>query len=398
VAAVIVNPNVRAYPVHSQLLGIQPDGGAGDPVQWNLHQVGADPVWDMGYRGQGVVVAGQDTGFDWQHPALRHSYRGWDETTGQADHAYNWHDVWDGSLEPFDEDGHGTHTLGIIVGDDEAGNRVGVAPAGRWIGCRNMRRGIGNPAAYLECMQFFLAPYPTGGDPVRDGDVSRSPDVVNNSWGCPDSEGCQADTLQGAVEALRAAGIMVVASAGNDGPACETVLDPIARYASAFTVGATNRGETIAYFSSRGPVAGANGTQLVKPDVVAPGDDVRSSTSGGGYGTASGTSMAGPHVAGVVALLWSARPELIGDVEATEDILRRSATPVEVKPACERPGGRPAKRGLIVEIANAIAYAGVAPTCACGGVAGVPNNVYGWGLVNAQEAAQMAIGSGEENK
>jgi subtilisin family serine protease len=247
-------------------------------------------------------------------------------------------------------------------------------------------------------MEFFLAPYPPRGDPFRDGDVSRAPDVVNNSWGCPDSEGCQADTLQGAVEALRAAGIMVVASAGNDGPSCDTVLDPVARYAAAFTVGATTRGETIAYFSSRGPVPLPNDAQLLKPDVVAPGDNVRSSTPGGGYGSASGTSVAGPHVVGVVALLWSARPELIGHMEATEDILRRSATPVEVRPACERPGGRSAKRGLIAEIADAIAYSGTAPACACGNVAGVPNNVYGWGPVDAQEAVQMAIGSGEVNK
>jgi hypothetical protein len=393
VATVIVNPDVRPYPVHSQPPGILTDDGGqtGGDVQWNLRQVNADAVWEMGFRGEGVVVAGQDSGYDWQHPALRRSYRGWDESAGQADHTYNWHDVWDERAEPFDEDGHGTHTMGIIVGDDGDGNRIGVAPGARWIGCRNMRRGIGNPTSYLECMQFFLAPYPPGGDPFRDGDVARSPDVVNNSWGCPHTEGCQDDTLQGAVEALRAAGILTVASAGNDGPGCGTIVDPIARYDGALTVGAANRGGSMAYFSSLGPVPDGPGGTLLKPDLVAPGDDVRSSAPGDSYGTASGTSMAGPHVVGVIALLWSARPDLIGDIETAEDILRRSADPVEVTHPCDRPAGRREKRGLVTEIVEAIATMDSVPVCACGGVSGVPNNVYGWGHVDARSAVAMAL-------
>jgi hypothetical protein len=355
VAGVVPNPNVRPYPMHTAV-GILPDiedmegeGGEGNGIEWNIRQIGADAVWDMGFRGQGIVIGGQDTGYDWLHPALKHSYRGWDPASGQAGHQYNWHDAWDD--EP--------------VGDDGQGNRIGVAPEARWIGCRNMRRGIGNPTSYLECMEFFLAPYPPDGDPLHDGDVSRSPDVVNNSWGCPDYEGCQHETLKPAMEALRAAGMMMVVSAGNDGPGCQTASEPPARYDAVFSVGASNRIGEIAFFSSRGPVLDMDAGQLLKPDITAPGVDIRSSVPGGDYGMAMGTSMAGPHVAGVVALLWSARPELRGNVQATEGILRRSATAGPVSQVCSP-----------------------SPACACGGVTGTPNNVYGWGQVNALQAVE----------
>ena len=392
VAAVMLNPNVRRYPVHVAL-GIVPTSSGGpaeEGVEWNVHAVGADAVWQLGFRGQGVVVGGQDTGYDWQHPALLSSYRGWDASTGQADHNTNWHDAWGDSPAPVDDDGHGTHTMGTVLGDAGPGNHIGVAPAARWMGCRNMRRGIGNPTSYLECMEFFLAPYSLGGDALRDGDVTRSPDVVNNSWGCPDREGCQDDTLREAVEALRAAGIMMVVSAGNDGPACQTEGEPPARYAAAFSVGAVDRAGDITAFSSRGPVAETSAQPpLLKPDLVAPGENVRSAVPGGGYGIASGTSMAGPHVAGAVALLWSARPELRGDIQATEDALRQTATPVPVSTTCSPPAAIPAQAGLISQLLGALAAN--LPLCACGDVTGTPNDVYGWGRLDALRAVRTVM-------
>jgi len=385
VAYVMLNPNVRPYPTHIPLGALPASAGGG--VEWNIQRLGADAVWDMGYRGQGVVVGGQDTGYAWDHPALKSSYRGWAADAGQVDHDYNWHDAWDDAAVPHDDDQHGTHTMGTVVGDDGAGNQIGMAPEARWIGCRNMRRGIGNPTSYTECMQFFLAPYPLGGDPFHDGDVTRSPDVVNNSWGCPDFEGCEDDTLEPGLEALRAAGIMMVVSAGNEGPACETVIDPPAPYAAVLSVGATDAAGEITFFSSRGPVLdpGAN-EPLLKPEIVAPGDEIRSSVPGGGYAIAGGTSMAGPHVTGLVALLWSARPDLIGDIEATEEIIRRSATPVPVSTACSPPR-RPPASGFLAQIAAAFDT----QVCACGEVTGTPNNVYGWGEVNALRAVEMAM-------
>ncbi|MBN1811426.1 MAG: S8 family serine peptidase [Anaerolineae bacterium] len=372
VAQVIFNPNVREYPNHVPL----PYGESGTPpsgVQSNLAAINADDAWDLRVTGEGIVVAGQDTGYDWTHPALKPHYRGWDGE--QASHDYNWLDAWDDTAVPFDDDSHGTHTMGTVLGDDGGRNQTGVAPDAKWMGCRNMRRGVGNPGSYAECMEFFLAPYPHGGDPFTDGDVRLAPQVINNSWGCPYWEGCFAYTLEPAVEALRAAGIMMVVSAGNEGPACSTVTDPPANYAAAFSIAATDDGGYVTSFSSRGPVG-----VLTKPDVSAPGDYVRSSVPGGGYGYAGGTSMAGPHVAGVVALLWSADPTLIGDIDATERLICETAAPKPVKEVCtaEEPEGQ-----FSSLFSN--------PVCACGGVSGVPNNVYGCGFIDAGAAVEAAL-------
>ncbi len=312
-------------------------------AETNITYVRAPEVWALGYTGQGIVVGGQDTGYQWDHPALKSKYRGWNGSA--ADHDYNWHDsihsssgtCGHDSAAPCDDRGHGTHTMGTVLGDDGGSNQIGMAPGAKWIGCRNMNAGVGTPATYLECFEFFLAPYPVGGSP-DDGDPAKAPDVTNNSWGCPASEGCAWSTLQAAVEAQRAAGIMTVVLAGNSGSACSTVSDPPAIYDASYSVGALNKGtDTIASFSSRGPVT-MDGSGRMKPDISAPGTDIRSSVPGGGYeGGWNGTSMAGPHVAGAVALLWSARPELLNQVDATEYVLSRSATHISSS-ACSSSG------------------------------------------------------------
>jgi serine protease AprX len=333
-------------------------------IEWGVQKVGAPQVWALGFRGEGIVVAGQDTGYQWDHPALKAQYRGWDGLS--VDHDYSWHDAIhsaggscppDGAV-PCDDNGHGTHTMGTMVGDDGAGNQIGVAPGARWIGCRNMLLGWGTPASYIECFEFFLAPYPVGGTALQ-RDPSRAPHVINNSWSCPPEEGCDAEhiaLLEGTVNAVRAAGIMVVASAGNSGPYCGTVSAPPGMYDATYTIGATDSGDTIASFSSRG-----TGSSLIKPDLVAPGVSVRSSVPDGGYGVKSGTSMASPHVVGAVALLWSARPDLIGEVTTTEFVLNTSA------------------------FTRTSTQCGDAPDA-------VPNNVYGWGRVDALEGVQSAQG------
>jgi serine protease AprX len=385
VAYVMVNPNVRPYPSHTAIGMLPAPMGTG--VTWNIQHIQAPEVWAMGYKGQGIVVGGEDTGYDWTHPALKDRYRGWDSATATADHNYNWHDAWDHTAVPHDDDNHGTHTMGIVLGRDGEQNQIGVAPEAQWIGCRNMRRGIGNPGSYTECTEFLLAPYPLGGDAFHDGDVTRAADVVNNSWGCPDYEGCRPETLKAALDAMRAAGIMMVVSAGNDGPACQTVTDPPALYAASFSVGATARSGAITGFSSRGPVPNPAGGELLKPDIAAPGSGIRSSVPGGGYALADGTSMAGPHVAGLVALLWSARPHLRGDLQASEDIIRQAATPRQVTAACPATPPPPAS-----DLISQLAAASNPPACACGGVTGIPNNVYGWGEIDALRAVQAALG------
>jgi subtilisin family serine protease len=325
------------------------DGSPG----WNVTMIGADKVWDeFGARGQGIVVGQSDSGMDGTHPALRDQYRG-KETGGD----YNWFDPWNASTSPYDVGGHGTHTLGTILGKDG----IGIAPDATWIGCVNLNRNLGNPALYLDCMQFMLAPFPHGGDPLKDGDPTRAAHVLNNSWGCPTLEGCDPNTLKAAADNLRAAGIFVVVSTGNDGPNCETVKDPPSLYDSVFSVGAIDRQGNMASFSSRGPVT-VDGSGRMKPDIVAPGVDVLSSLPGGTYGTNSGTSMAGPHLVGVVALMWSANPELIGDIDQTEKILVETARP----------------------------YTGsTAQGCFKGDR---PNAAYGYGVVDAYAAVKKALG------
>jgi len=339
-------------------------GGGSSPaaIEWNILQIRAPDVWAAGYTGQGAVIGGQDTGYQWSHPALVNKYRGWDGTL--ADHNYNWHDaIHSGggvcganSREPCDDHNHGTHTMGTMVGDDEAGNQIGVAPGARWIGCRNMDRGNGTPTTYSECFQWFIAPTDLD-DQIPD--PSKAPHVINNSWGCPPSEGCtDPNVLQAVVENTRAAGIVVVVSAGNSGSGCGSVRDPAAIYEASFSVGATNSTDNIAGFSSRGPVT-VDGSDRLKPDISAPGVSVRSSIRNNNYSFFSGTSMAGPHVAGLVGLILSAAPGMIGQVGDIEALIEQTAVP-----------------RTTVQI--------------CGGIPGdqIPNNTYGWGRADAYAALQ----------
>ena len=338
-------------------------------VEWNIAKVNAPQVWAAGVTGQGVVIGGQDTGYDWEHEALKAQYRGWD---GQAaDHDYNWHDAihennpntapgnscgFDAPAPCDDKDfsssGHGTHTMGTMVGATPQ-HQIGMAPGARWIGCRNMEQGWGTPATYAECYEWFIAPYPIGGDPLTDGDPAQAPDVISNSWACPPEEGCTTgDVLRDVVEAVRAAGILSVHSAGNDG-ACGTIDAPAARYDASFTVGATDSGDHIASFSSRGPTPdGRRG-----PDVTAPGVNILSSAPGNNYKTMGGTSMAAPHVAGLAALLISANPRLAGQVDTLEALITATAVPLTSNEGCGDD----------------------TPTS-------VPNNVYGWGRIDALAA------------
>jgi len=221
--------------------------------------------------------------------------------------------------------------MGTMVGDDGATNQIGVAPGAQWIGCRNMDSGAGTPATYSECFQWFVAPTDLNG---QNPDPAKAPHVINNSWACPPSEGCADPTLlQTVVENTRAAGIVVVTSAGNSGPSCNTVQLAPAIYDAAFSIGATDKNDAIAPFSSRGPVV-VDGSNRLKPDVVAPGHQIRSSLPGGGYGNLSGTSMASPHVAGLVALLISAQPSLAGDVEQLEAVVRNSSLALTSNQMC----------------------------------------------------------------
>ena len=146
---------------------------------------------------------------------------------------------------PIDPHSHGTFTVSQMVGDDGHGNQIGVAPGAQWIACRNMdSSGIGSPTTYSECFQFLMAPYPVGGNPSQ-GDPTKAPDSINNSWGCPPSEGCSANTLLAVVNSVRAAGIFPAVAAGNSGSSCSSITDPPSLYDSSVTVGATDSANTL---------------------------------------------------------------------------------------------------------------------------------------------------------
>ena len=350
-----------------------------DSSVWGIRRINIDDVWDLGFSGQGIVVGGQDTGYGWEVPGIKDKYRGWDGTT--ADHNYSWHDAihnWHPlhadstnpcGLDvpyPCDDHGHGTHTVGTMVSSDSTVS-FGVAPDAQWIGCRNMERGWGSPQSYIECFEWFLAPTDLAD---QNPDPTKAPHVINNSWGCPEIEGCDTSNfflMEQAIENLRLAGVVVVVSAGNSGPDCHTVQTPAGIFNGSFSVGALHWNDTIANFSSRGSVM-VDSSNRLKPNITAPGVAVTSvvtvgdGTGNWNYANYSGTSMAGPHVAGVVALMISADSTLAGDVDRIENIIEQTAT--------QRTSSQN-----------------------CGGISGmtIPNNTYGYGVINALDAVNEAI-------
>jgi serine protease AprX len=352
VARIEPNDWVRSAVLPTRPAAPAPDAPAG--VGWNVSRVKAPTAWRHGFTGQGIVVGEIDTGFQWDHPALKPHYRGWDGST--ADHNYNWFDEIASSPVPVDGNGHGTATLGPIVGDDGRSNKIGVAPGAQWIGCRAMDAdGEGSPETYIGCLEFMVAPTDLLGN---NPDPSKAPVAVNNSWFCSidDGECPDQSVLLAAVQDVRAAGIVPVVAAGNSGPDCATIgiNGPPAQYDESFTVGAVTFENALASFSSRGP-ASFQGTRI-KPDIVAPGEDVRTSWPPSAYAFESGTSMASPHLVGVIALIYSAKPGLIGNVGGTERLIERTASHYD--------------------------------SSECSSNGAFPNNLYGWGLPDAGRAVK----------
>ncbi|MEU8777527.1 S8 family serine peptidase [Streptomyces sp. NPDC048606] len=345
-----------------------------DAVEWNIDRIKAPQVWDsLGVRGEGIVVANIDSGVDHTHPAVARQYRGL-RADGGYDHNHNWFDpagVCAGA-QPCDNNDHGTHTMGTMVGDDGAGNRIGVAPGARWIAAKGCETNSCSEASLLAAGQWIVAPTDLNGQNPR---PDLAPHIVNNSWGSSAHD----DWYRQIVDTWRAAGIFPAFSNGNSGPSCSTSGSP-GDYASSYSSGAFDVNNAIASFSSRG--AGPGG--IVKPNIAAPGVNVRSSVPGGAYEAFSGTSMASPHTAATVALLWSAAPALVGDVAQTEALLDGTAQDTD-SAQC---GGTAAKNNVFGEgRLDALAAVNAAPRGSVGALAGTVRSEDGAPVAGARVTA-----------
>lgn len=308
-------------------------------VEWNVAHIGAPDAWALGFDGTGTVVASLDSGVQWDHPALKEKYRGYDTTTGEVDHQYSFFDATGGRTEAYDDHSHGTHVTGTMVGSEPDGsNQIGVAPGAKWIAVKVFDGG-GNTSdsILLEGGEWLLAP---------GGRADLAPDVVNNSWaGGPGLDEWYLDV----VETWRAYGIFPEFSAGNTTPSNGGGPGSIAvpaNYPASFATGATDVNDQVADFSLRGPSPYGE----VKPDISAPGVNIRSAVPGSRYeGGWNGTSMAGPAVAAVAALLRQVDATI--SVDEMEEILLNTAKPTTDSEYPES-----------------------------------PNDGYGWGIVNAYDA------------
>jgi subtilisin family serine protease len=296
-----------------------------DAIGWNIEAARAHAVWSRyNVRGAGIVVAGIDTGVHYTHPALVRQYRG--NLGGNFDHNYNWWDpsniCGNPSNAPCDNTSHGTHTMGTMVGDDgnPGPNQIGMAPHATWMACKGCETAFCSDFAVLSCGQFILAPTDLAG---QNPQPALRPHVVNNSWALGLVGG---DPLYaGTVDAWVASGIFPAFAIGNTGSrGCGSALSP-GDYVASYAAGAFGRTLVVASFSSRGP--SAFGGEL-KPNIAAPGVDVRSSVVPNGYAYMTGTSMASPHVAGTVALIWSRSQTVTRDVNATRLLLDNTARDV----------------------------------------------------------------------
>ncbi|MCX0246655.1 S8 family serine peptidase [Streptomyces drozdowiczii] len=300
-------------------LGTDSSADGTDAPAWGVSDIKADQVWDQYQdRGEGIVVANVDSGVQYDHPDLVANYRG-NNGDGTFTHDYNFYDASGQcpTTAPCDNNGHGTHTMGTMV----AKNGLGVAPNAKWIAAKGCASDVCYDDELLAAGQWILAPTDHNGQNPR---PDLAPNIVNNSWGNKDTS---TPFYQDILAAWDAAGIFEAFAAGNDGDGvtCSTTHPPGAQ-ADSYGVGAYDVNGKIADFSGFGP-SPTDGSE--KPNISAPGVQIPSTWPGNDYNTINGTSMATPHVAGAVALLWSAAPSLIGDIEETRNLLNEGARDVD---------------------------------------------------------------------
>ena len=313
VAELAAFPGVEAVTLDAMIHSPETTYSSAGVPAWNITAIHAQELWNLGFTGQGVVVANLDSGVDLDHPDLQGRWRGGTNS---------WFDPNNEHSSPADVNGHGTQTMGIMVGGAAGGTSIGVAPGARWIAVKIFNdAGDASYSAIHAGFQWLL-------DPDGNTETDDAPDVVNNSWGLQDSaHGCITE-FQTDIVTLKTAGIALTFSVGNDGPAAATSVSP-ANYPESFSVGAVDSTDSLLNLSSRGPSACGGG---IYPGVVAPGVDIRTTDLFLGipdaYVTKSGTSFAAPHLAGAMALLISAVPGL--HLPQLETALKNSATDLGV--------------------------------------------------------------------
>lgn len=255
---------------------------------WGLLKSEVPQVWATGNIGQNIVVGTIDAGVIATHEILKDNFRS----------SHSWFDPEAGATTPYDSTGHGSYTAGILAGT----NGVGVAPGAAWITCKGCRASGCPLSDLLSCAQFMTCPTDPAGN---NKDCSKAPRLVSNSW----VNGADDKSYQAAVNAWHAAGIIPIFAIGNDGRyGCDTTRSP-GDLPNVISVGAIAANGSLADFSSKGP------NYMIKPELSAPGVDIYSAwvPTETSYRTASGTSAATPHVAGIVALLLSAKPDMTYD-------------------------------------------------------------------------------------
>lgn len=277
--------------------------------EWNINLIKANELWNLNIKGQNVVVANLDTGVDYTHPDLYTKWRGGNNS---------WYDPYGVYTEPHDSNGHGTQTMGIIVGGNLGGTNVGVAPEAKWISARIFDdNGKASISSIHLAFSWLL-------DPDGDPDTDDLPDIVNNSWGFIDINQCDNEFLED-INLLKSADISVVFSAGNSGPYSSTSVSP-ANNQGVLSVGSIDSNLNISLFSSRGPSAC---TGDIFPALVAPGNFIKTTDLymngriSNPYVVVSGTSFSAPHISGALALLKSAFPDR--KMNELEEALKKTA-------------------------------------------------------------------------
>ncbi len=303
--------------------------------RWNFSNTRVNEVYsNYNFKGSGVVIGFLDSGVDYTHKELKDNWRG--HTEGVE---YSWFDVFGKSAKPEDGEnsGHGTATAGVAVG-----KTVGVAPEATWIAARAFQGMRTKNSDILKAAQWFLAP---------GGRADMTPDIINNSWG----ENTNSRWFDQMLTSWIKAGIIPVFASGNS----RTTVTPgsieyPASSLDVISVGAVDEGNKIGYFSKIGPSSLDTSKSTIKPEVVAPGVSVYTCEPGNIYSNWTGTSIASPNVAGIIALIKEANPNLkINDIKT---ILTVTASP-------------------LTDNSNKNA----------------PNMTYGYGIVNAKKAVDLAM-------